>query len=84
MPRICMWDNVIIYMYWFDHNPPHIHVEYHGVMCVIAIESATITEGRLPNRVKRQVLQWVQERQDELLNNWSNAQAGIPLVWIEP
>lgn len=84
MPRICMWKNVIIYMYWFDHNPPHIHVEYAGTMSMMSIEAAQILEGQLPRRIERQVRAWIERRRPELLANWQHAQRGEPLVWIEP
>ncbi len=28
MPEICRFYGIIIYLYWMDHNPPHIHVVY--------------------------------------------------------
>ena len=28
MPEISRFYGIIIYMWWKDHNPPHIHVSY--------------------------------------------------------
>ena len=28
MPEICRFFGIIIFLYWKDHNPPHIHFTY--------------------------------------------------------
>jgi hypothetical protein len=28
MPRISAFYGIIVWMYWKDHNPPHIHATY--------------------------------------------------------
>ncbi len=30
MPEICRFFGIVIYMFFEDHNPPHIHVRYQG------------------------------------------------------
>lgn len=38
MPEICRFYGIVIYLYWMDHNPPHIHVMYSGYECTISVK----------------------------------------------
>lgn len=53
MPTISMFFGIIVRMYFApqEHNPPHIHVYYQGTKATVAIESAEIIEGNLPNKL---------------------------------
>jgi hypothetical protein len=33
MPILSMFFGIVIRMFYDDHHPPHIHVEYQGNMC---------------------------------------------------
>lgn len=39
MPRISDFYGIVIWMYFDDHNPPHIHAEYGEYKARIAIET---------------------------------------------
>lgn len=37
MPEICRFFGIIIFLYWKDHNPPHIHFTYGDYECSISV-----------------------------------------------
>ena len=37
MPEICRFFGIIIFLYWKDHNPPHIHFTYADYECSISV-----------------------------------------------
>jgi hypothetical protein len=84
MPRICAFDGIILLMFYDDHSPPHFHARYGEHQALVHIAPPSIAEGRLPQRVERQVLAWTERRQAELLANWQRARAELPLQWIDP
>ena len=70
-------------MYYFDHNPPHIHVNYGEYSAIVYLNNETI-EGNLPRKVKEMVLQWVEKNKNELLHNWELSSTGQLLQPIKP
>lgn len=72
MPEISRFLGIIIYMYFNEHNPPHFHAEYNEHKASINIATLGLMEGKLPSKVMSLVVEWAQEHQDELLNNWKN------------
>ena len=36
MPEICRFFGIIIFLYWKDHNPPHIHFTYADYNVLLA------------------------------------------------
>ena len=73
MPEISRFFGIIIAMYYNDHLPSHFHVRYGNQKAVIAIETLTLLEGRLPPRVLGLAIEWAALRQDELRQNWELA-----------
>jgi len=69
-------------MYHDDHNPPHIHVEYQGHEALMRIKDGEIMVGKLPNKARKIVQEWMQTHQQELLNDWQRAVALEPLLRI--
>lgn len=84
MPRISAFFGMIVLMYWKEHNPPHVHVEYNTQEAVFEISPPRLIAGDLPNKRKKIVLAWITTHQDELLANWQKAQNAEPLAWINP
>jgi hypothetical protein len=84
MPRISQFHGVSIYMYYFDHTPPHFHAMHGDDEAVITINPPALHQGTLPGSALRRVLQWVSLHQAALLDNWQLAQAGQPLNQIPP
>jgi len=50
-------------MYHDDHNPPHIHVEYQGHEALMGINDGEILVGKLPNKARKIVKEWIQTHQ---------------------
>jgi hypothetical protein len=44
MPEICRFYGIIIKMFYNEHNPPHIHVEYQDFKAIITINEGIIKE----------------------------------------
>lgn len=82
MPIISSFFGIYVRMYFADHAPPHVHVEYQGHEALVAIDGGNILEGHLPNRAQAIVRQWCLDRSEALGQNWERAQALQPLVRI--
>jgi len=82
MPVISYFFGIYIRMYHDDHNPPHIHVEYQGHQALIAINDGTILAGTLPRKAHKIVYEWMQNYQQELIEDWQRAIALEPLLRI--
>lgn len=83
MPVISRFYGIIIIMYFNDHNPPHIHAKYAGHEAIFNFNEDVI-EGKLPTRAIKFVQEWMQQHQDELIDNWEKARRGEPLNTIAP
>ncbi|MBN2590272.1 MAG: DUF4160 domain-containing protein [Sedimentisphaerales bacterium] len=84
MPEICRFFGIIIKMFFDDHDPLHIHVEYQGNKAVFDIQG-NIIKGELKSRVAiRLVREWIDLRHKELMEDWELAQAGKELKKISP
>jgi uncharacterized protein DUF4160 len=73
VPTIAYFLGIAVSMYYRDHNPPHIHVEYQGFEALVAIDDARILRGRLPPTVMLIIRRWVTLRRDALMENWRRA-----------
>ena len=82
MPIISTFFGIHVRMYFADHGPPHVQVEYQGQEALIEIADGAVLQGRLPNRVLALVRQWRLDHASELEQNWSRAQALQPLMRI--
>jgi len=72
MPEISRFLGIVIYMYFNDHNPPHFHAVYNDYQASILINTLGLMEGKLPPKVMSLVIEWAQEHQEELLENWNS------------
>lgn len=89
MPTISEFYGLSVYMYnnGREHNPPHVHVFYGDLECVIDIHKCKKTEGKMPKNKLRLILAWCEIHKDELLQNWELATKKMdlrdiaPLVW---
>jgi hypothetical protein len=84
VPRISAFYGIVITMYFSDHPPPHFHARYGDHVAEIAIDALELSDGWLPPRALRLVLEWGAEHQDELRANWDRARAHEQLVGIDP
>lgn len=86
MPTISMFFGMVIRMYLGakEHSPPHIHVYYQDDCASFHIRTGDIIDGDLPSRQRKIVIAWIEIHRDELLADWSLAQAGEEPYKIEP
>ncbi len=71
-------------MHFNEHNPPHFHAEYNEYKASISIETLGLIEGKLPAKVMSLVVEWAQEHQDQLLENWNSIQKTGKYHKIQP
>lgn len=83
MPEISRFYGIVVYMFFDDHNPPNIHVEYSGHQASINIQTGLV-KGELPKRALKLVFEWMEQNEQRLLENWELAVQGNPLNKISP
>ena len=84
MPTLSIFFGLIIRMYYKDHQPPHIHVQYQSYNAVVDILTGNVTEGDLPIRQLRFVQAWVEIHKDDLAANWELCRNGEEPFKIMP
>lgn len=84
MPTLSIFYGIVIYIYWFDHAPPHIHARYAEHEVQIDIQKLSVLEGSLPKRALAMVLEWTREHQAELAAAWEAASSGAAPGRIAP
>jgi hypothetical protein len=84
MPELCRFFGIVIRMFFDEHNPPHIHVEYQGNKAVLDF-FGNILRGDLKSRTAlKLVREWIDLRSDDLNAAWQLAQAGREVNKIAP
>ena len=83
MSELCRFLGIVIMMFGDDHNPPHFHVRYGEYKALVAIDGS-IVKGTLPKSVLKNVFNWMEEHQEELLHNWELLKNGEEVQKIEP
>lgn len=66
---------ILIYMYGYDHNPPHIHVNDGGNWFTITIKERLV-EGKGTAKTIRLVNDYIDAHEAQLLEIWDKAQKG--------
>ena len=84
MPQISLFAGIRIYMYYDDHNPPHIHAEYGEFQSLVDIQEGYVIRGSLPGKQLKYVLAWIEMHKDELMQNWELARMNEPLNSVPP
>ena len=84
MPQLSSFYGIVIYLYYFDHYPPHFHAEYGEFEIQINIVNLSIHKGYFPSRALSLVLEWATLHQQKLLKEWDKAYRGILPSKIEP
>jgi hypothetical protein len=82
MPEISRFYGIVVRMWYDDHPPPHIHVEYAGYKARVFLDGDV--QGHMPRQALRLVWAWIDEYQDELLENWERARKQVALRKIPP
>ncbi|MGB9879291.1 MAG: DUF4160 domain-containing protein [Anaerolineae bacterium] len=75
---------VKVYMYFFDHLPPHVHIIGRGFRAALSIPEGSILAGNLPPRLRAIAETWVRQEAQALMQNWERAQIGKPLLRANP
>ena len=69
MPIISVFFGIVIRMFYDDHNPPHIHVEYRARRALLDFRG-NILKGDLQSRTAlKLVREWIDLRYEELLED---------------
>lgn len=71
MPNLSSFYGIVIYMYFKDHNPPHIHASYGDYNAIVGITESVVLDGSLPQNALRMVKEWVLIHKDELIKMWN-------------
>ena len=84
MPVISRFFGIIIRMFYDEHNPHHIHVEYQNNKAVIDF-FGNVIRGDLKSRTAtRLVREWIDIHVEDLEDDWRLAQVGQEMRPIEP
>ena len=75
MGSIFVIQGILIYIYGFDHNPPHIHVRSGTDNFSITIKNRII-EGVARSKTVSIINQFMDQHEDELMELWEKAQKG--------
>ena len=75
MGSVFVIQGILIYIYGFDHNPPHIHVRSGTDDFSITIKDRVI-EGVARSKTVSIINQFMNEHEDELMELWEKAQKG--------
>ena len=69
-------------MYNRDHGRPHFHAIYQSDDAVFDIATGDVIEGKLPRTAERIVREWSEQHRAELLANWHQGRARLPMQQI--
>lgn len=73
---------ILIYIYAFDHNPPHIHVRSGEGSFTMTIKDRII-EGKTSSRVVKLINDFIDQHESEIMEIWNKAQNGKPIEKIK-
>ena len=77
---------LVILMNYSDHGPPHVHEEYQSDVRSDRIEIRTrkwMKAGKeLSSKLSKMVETWVEAHEQELLEQWENAQNNQPVAIV--
>lgn len=84
MPVVSTFFGIIVRMYYNDHNPPHIHVEFQDRKALVDFKG-NVLKGDLGSRTAVKLLrEWVDLHPQELLEDWNAAREGKEIKRIDP
>ena len=83
MSEVSRFHGIIIRMYFDDRHYPHFHAYYGEFAALFTIDPPALYEGSMPRRQQNITLGWAEVHREELLENWKQARAGLPLDRIE-
>lgn len=75
MGSIFIIQGILIYIYAFDHNPPHIHVKCGGDEFTMTIKDRVV-EGKAKAKTIQTINNFLNEHEAEVMEIWEKAQRG--------
>lgn len=84
MPVVSIFFGIIVRMYYNEHNPPHIHVEFKESKAVIDFQGNVLKGGLQSRTALKLVREWVDLHTFELEEDWNAARAGRLIKKIDP
>ena len=72
MPEICRFYEIIVYIFFNDHNPPHFKVKYGEFEANVLIENGNLLNGDFPISKLKLVSAWAEIHKQELLAMWDS------------
>ena len=84
MPVISTFFGIVIRMFYDEHNPPHVHVEYQGRKVLLDF-CGSVIRGDLKSRTALKLArEWIDLHVVELNDDWDLARKGKEIKKIEP
>jgi len=83
MPLVGKLMGAKIFIYYWDHNPPHVHVVQSEHAAEVSIETQEVIEGRIPLKLKKQAINWIRDHAEELMARWNPAKMGTEFEPID-
>jgi len=84
VPELSRFFGIVVRMYYDDHEPLHIHVEYSGDIAVIDFQG-NIIQGTLNSRTALYLTrEWINLHLVELETDWNLAKNGREIRKIAP
>ncbi|WP_300503431.1 DUF4160 domain-containing protein [uncultured Duncaniella sp.] len=81
MGAIYILEGLLIYIYGFDHNPPHVHVRKGDENFTITLADR-IVEGRAKSKSIILVNNFLDQHYNEVMELWNKAQKGEEITKI--
>lgn len=81
MGAIFIIKGLLIYIYAYDHNPPHIHVRSGSERFTITIKDRLV-EGRAKSKSIALINEFIDNNTEEILSLWDKAQRGETITKI--
>lgn len=75
MGAIYVIQGILIYIYAFDHNPPHLHVRSGDGEFTITIKDRLV-EGVARSKTIKLINEFIDMHENEIMSIWEKAQRG--------
>jgi hypothetical protein len=75
VPVVAIVEGALLMMFFNDHDPPHVDIEFAEYRAKINIATLAVMSGRLPRAKQRRILDWVGAHRKELAEAWLDVRA---------
>jgi len=84
MPVLSKFYGIVIRMVFTRSFTAHFHAIYGQWELVVGISPLRVIQGDAPGRVRDMVLEWAEQHERELLNDWNRCGLAMPPLPIAP